>query len=268
MKKYFALLLTLVMAAGILLTAGCGGEKQQEKPQPKAKVTLRLAAAASLEQVFNKKLIPMFCQKHPEVTVESTYDSSGKLQMQIEQGLNADVFMSAAMKQMQALDKKGYMDSATVTPLLENKLVLIVPAEGKSTVAGFNDLAQAQRPAIGDPKSVPAGQYAKECLTKLQLWDEVSKKASLGTNVTEVLHWVAEGSADAGLVYATDAASTPKVKVVAEAPAGSLSKPVIYPVGVLKKAPQPQYAKDFAAFLQTEEALAAFREYGFAVAKK
>ena len=142
-----------------------------------------------------------------------------------------------------------------------------MPKSG-SEIKGFNDFGKAKHPAIGDPASVPAGQYAKEALTKLSQWDGIQGKVSLGTNVTQVLNWVAEGSADAGLVYATDAALLKdKVTVVAEAPAGSLKKPVIYPIGVLAKAPQAEAAKDFAAFLQTEEAMKIFAAYGFAQAK-
>lgn len=265
MKKVFSLVCSLLLA---ILVSGCGGsEKQAGAPAPTK--TLSLAAAASMEKVFTQKLIPLYQQKHPDIKIEGTYDASGKLQAQIESGLAADVFISAANKQMNALSDKGYMDKATVKPLLENKLVLIVPAQGANeAIKGFESLKLAKHPAIGDPASVPAGQYSREALTKLGLWDEVNAKASLGTNVTQVLNWVAEGSADAGLVYATDAALLKdKVKVVAEAPQGSLKKPVIYPIGVLAKAPQAAAAKDFAAFLQTEEAMKIFEEYGFAQAK-
>ena len=173
-----------------------------------------------MEKVFTQKLIPMYQQKHPGIKIEGVYDASGKLQAQIESGLAADVFISAANKQMNALSDKGYMDKSTVKPLLENKLVLIVPKSG-SEIKGFEDFSKAKHPAIGDPASVPAGQYAKEALTKLGQWDGIQDKVSLGTNVTQVLNWVAEGSGDAGLVYATDAALLKdKVTVVAEAPAG------------------------------------------------
>ena len=261
MKKLLCLAFSLMLA---VMAAGCGGgEKQAAAPQ--AGKTLRLAAAASMEKVFTQKLIPLYQQKHPEIKIEGVYDASGKLQAQIESGLAADVFVSAANKQMNALSDKGYMDKSTVKPLLENKLVLIVPKSGSE---GFTDFSKAKHPAIGDPASVPAGQYAKEALTKLGQWDGIQSKVSLGTNVTQVLNWVAEGSADAGLVYATDAALLKdKVTVVAEAPAGSLKKPVNYPIGVLAKAPQAEAAKDFAAFLQTEEAMKIFAAYGFAQAK-
>ena len=263
MKKLLCLVFSLMLA---VMAIGCGGSDKQAAA-PQAGKTLRLAAAASMEKVFTQKLIPMYKQKHPEIKLEGVYDASGKLQAQIESGLAADVFISAANKQMNALSEKGYMDKSTVKPLLENKLVLIVPKSG-SAIKGFEDFSKAKHPAIGDPASVPAGQYAKEALTKLSQWDGIQSKVSLGTNVTQVLNWVAEGSADAGLVYATDAALLKdKVTVVAEAPAGSLKKPVIYPIGVLAKAPQAEAAKDFAAFLQTEEAMKIFAAYGFAQAK-
>ena len=247
MKKLLCLVFSLMLA---VMAAGCGGgDKQAAAPQ--AGKTLRLVAAASMEKVFTQKLIPLYQQKHPEIKIEGVYDASGKLQAQIESGLAADVFISAANKQMNALSDKGYMDKSTVKPLLENRLVLIVPKSG-SGIKGFNDFSKAKRPAIGDPASVPAGQYAKEALSKLDQWDAIQSKVSLGTNVTQVLNWVAEGSADAGLVYA---------------PAVSLKKPVIYPIAVLAKAPQAEAAKDFAAFLQTEEAMKIFAAYGFAQAK-
>ena len=263
MKK----LLYLMFAAMLLLVAGCGDS--DKATAPKETKTLRLAAAASMEKVFTQKLIPMYQEKHPDVKIEGVYDASGKLQVQIESGLAADVFISAANKQMNALSEKGYMDKASIKPLLENKLVMIVPAKNANAeLKCFENLDLTKHPAIGDPASVPAGQYSKEALTNLGLWDKVNAKASLGTNVTQVLNWVAEGSADAGLVYATDAALLKdKVKVVAEAPKGSLAKPVIYPIGVLQKAPQAVVAKDFVAFLQTDEAMKVFEEYGFARVK-
>ena len=260
--------LVLAMSLMAMIVLGCGGTSNKVAAPAKEVKTVQLAAAASLEKVFEQQLIPMFNKKHPEIKIQGVYDASGKLQSQIENGLNADLFISAANKQMQALDKKGYMDSASIKPLLENKLVLIVPAKGESTIKEFKDLAKAKHPAIGDPASVPAGQYAKESLTSLGIWQAVQSKASLGTNVTQVLNWVGEGSADAGLVYATDAALIKdKVRVVAEAPAVTLKKPVIYPIGILKKAPQQASAKELAAFLTTEEAMQTFEKYGFARVK-
>ena len=239
-------------------TAGEETEAQEKEP-----VTILVAAAASLKYSYDEELIPIFEDKYPWITVEGTYDSSGKLQRQIEEGLEADVFMSAAMQQMEALEAGGYVDPADEVRLLENKIVLIVPAGSESGLSSFEDIEKAETIALGDPESVPAGQYAKEALTSLELWDAVSAKTSFGTNVTEVLNWVAEGSADAGIVYATDAATTDQVTVVAEAPEGSLEEPVIYPVAVVKDSANREAAELFVEFLQSEEAMAVFEAYGF-----
>lgn len=227
-----------------------------------------VAAAASLKNAYEDKLIPMFEEANPGVTVKGTYDSSGKLQTQIEEGLDADVFMSAATKQMKALDEEGMIASDTITDLLENKIVLIVPAGNEKKLEKFEDIEKADSIALGDPASVPAGQYSEEALTNLGIWDKIQDKVSFGTNVTEVLNQVAAASADAGIVYATDAASmADKVEVVAEAPEGSLSKKVIYPVAVVKGTAHEEVAKEFVAFLQTDKAITVFEDYGFSSAQ-
>ena len=122
---------------------------------------------------------------------------------QIENGMAADVFMSAATEQMNNLVKGKYISKGDVVELLENKVVLIAPKKGDAKVSSFKDITKADTIALGDPKSVPAGQYAQEIFTNLKNWNDVKKKASFGTNVTEVLNWVAKGSASCGVVYAT-----------------------------------------------------------------
>ena len=226
--------------------------------------TVNLAAAASLKNVYDDELIPMFEEKYPGVKVVPTYASSGDLQTQIENGLEADVFMSAANKQMNALADEGLIDNDTNLQFLENKIVLIVPADSDSNLTSFDDLANVDGTiAIGDPESVPAGQYAKEILTNLGLWDKLESKFSLGTDVTAVLNQVGQGSAEAGIVYATDAKSTDDVKVICEAPDDALDTPCIYPVAQLKDSKNSDAAKAFMDFLQTQEAKDKFVEYGF-----
>ena len=229
-------------------------------------MTILIAAAASLEYSLRDELIPMFQEQYGYITVEGTYDSSGKLQTQIEEGLPADLFFSAAQKQMNALNEQGLMDSDSIVDLLENKIVLITPTGIESAVTSFEEIGNAASIALGDPESVPVGQYAQEALTNLGLWDSIQPKVSFGTNVTEVLNWVAEGSADVGIVYATDAATTDRVTVVAEAPEGSLATPVIYPVGIVGASQQKEAAQLFLEFLQSDEAMAVFEKYGFAAA--
>ena len=228
--------------------------------------TVTIAAAASLETCLRDELIPLFEKQNPGITIEGTYDSSGKLQTQIEEGAGIDVFFSAATKQMDALNDEGMIQDGSVRNLLENKIVFIVPTGDEGNYSSFEDIAKAENAALGDPDSVPVGQYSKEALTNLGLWDEVLAKASLGTNVTEVLNWVAEGSAKAGIVYATDAAQTDKVTIVAEAPEGSVKK-AIYPAGIIKDCENPDGAQKFIDFLASSEAMDIFVKNGFAAAE-
>ena len=239
-------------------------EKNAEKSTKAESEEILIAAAASLKNAYEEDLIPMFQERYPQIAVKGTYDSSGKLQTQIEEGLAADVFMSAAVKQMKALDEGGWIASETVVDLLENKIVLIVPAGQEEGITAFEEIVKADSIALGDPESVPAGQYAREALLRLGLWEDVSAKASFGTNVTEVLNQVAEASADAGIVYATDAAGmADKVSVVAQAPEAGLSDKVIYPVAVVKGTAHREAADCFVKFLTSQEAIEVFQSYGF-----
>lgn len=236
-----------------------------ENAPPQEELTILMAAAASLEDSFVSRLIPLFNEQYPQITVEASYDSSGKLQTQIEEGLGADLFFSAATKQMEALTQSGFIDESTVVPLLENEIVLIAPADADTNTDHFQQIGEGDGIiAIGDPQSVPAGQYAQEALESLGVWDAIQDRLSLGTNVTEVLNQVAEGSAELGIVYATDAAQMPeRVKVLAAAPEGSLQQKVLYPVGILSDANHPEAAALFLSFLKSPQALAVFRENGF-----
>lgn len=271
------------LSLGLVFATGCGGSQQEQTEEGTAAETseestakeagsadqeettnILIAAAASLEYSLEDELIPMFEEAHPEITVEGTYDSSGKLQTQIEEGLEADIFFSAATAQMDALTEEGLIKKDTVTDLLENKIVLIAAKGEEENYTSFEDIAKAETPALGDPASVPAGQYAQEALTNLGLWEEVSAKASFGTNVTEVLNWVAEGSAQAGIVYATDAATQEgNVTQVAETPEGSLEEPVLYPVAMVENTQHQEEAQLFLDFLQSDEAAQVFESYGF-----
>jgi len=225
---------------------------------------VHLAAAASLKNVFDDKLIPMFEEKYPGVKVTPTYASSGDLQTQIENGLETDVFMSAANKQMDALVEEDIIDNDTNLQFLENKVVLIVPADSDSNITSFEDLKDVEgNIAIGDPESVPAGQYAQQVLNNTGIWDDVESKLSLGTDVTAVLNQVAQGSAECGIVYATDAKSTDDVKVICNASEDSLDTPVIYPIASLKNSTDSNATSAFMDFLQTQEAKDVFVDYGF-----
>lgn len=251
----------VIIAAGLYATGSLGTSTDSSLNGQ----DVQLAAAASLKNVYDEKLIPMFEEKYPGVTVTPTYASSGDLQKQIENGLKADVFMSAGNKQMDALINESYVDNASNVKFLENKLVLIVPADSDSNITSFEELKDVNGTiAIGDPESVPAGQYANESLHNLGVWDSVEDQLSLATDVTAVLNQVAQGSADYGLVYTSDAQSNDDVKVVCEAPEDSL-KTIVYPVASLKDSEHADAADKFMEFLQTPEAQSVFEDYGFTI---
>ena len=274
MKSMKKVLLVAILAAVVIASVGSvsaglfdfmGGNSTDTSLDGQE---VNLAAAASLKNVYDEKLIPMFEEKYQGVKVTPTYASSGDLQTQIENGLETDVFMSAANKQMDALVEEGIIDNSTNLQFLENKVVLIVPADSNSTISSFDDLKNVEgNIAIGDPESVPAGQYAQEVLNNTGIWDDVESKLSLGTDVTAVLNQVAQGSAECGIVYATDAKSTDDVKVICEAPEDALKTPVIYPVAAIKDTNDTDATNAFMDFLQTKEAKDVFVEYGFSIHK-
>ena len=251
MRKGLSILLAGVMATSLF---GCSSNK------PKEEVKLTIAAAASLENAFEDELIPMFEKEYSNVTIEGVYDSSGKLQLQIEKGLDADVFFSAATTQMNALKDENLVDADSISNVLENKLVLIKGKDSNTTVTGFDNISAASMIAIGDPEVVPAGSYAKEALTNLGVWDLLQDRLSLAGNVTEVLSQV---DAEVGLVYATDAASSDKVEVVAECDNSLLATPVLYPVGRVSSTKHKDEADSLIKFLKSDKALKVFKKYGF-----
>ena len=263
MKKMTALFLALCIALTLPAAPAV-------KAADTGETTIVLAAAASLKYVFDDQLIPMFEEAHPEIKVEATYDSSGKLQTQIEEGADWDVFFSAGMKQMKALQEAGLMVDDTVRVQVTNELVLITPKDSELGIASVADILKADTIAIGDPADVPVGQYTQNTLTRLapdgsaaegedNLWNAIQEKEiSLGTNVTEVLNWVAEASADCGFTYRTDAIQKADDVVIVEGLA-----PATYPIGVIASSTKQEAAAVFEEFLATDEALAQFTAYGF-----
>ena len=234
----------------------------EPSPDP---VELYVSAAASLTDVITE-IAAEYKKVAPHVTIVPTFDSSGTLQTQIEEGAPADIFLSAAQKQMTALDDAGLIVSATRKDMLVNKVVLIVPADSTADITSFEDVTtdKVSMVAIGG-ESVPVGQYTQEIYTFLGTWEAVQAKANLGENVRAVLAWVESGDVDCGIVYATDAASTSGVKVVCEAPEGS-HNPVIYPGAVVAASENQAAAEEFLAFLTGDVAIAAFEKAGFAMA--
>jgi len=230
------------------------------------KTTLTLSLAASLKDAMGD-IEASYSQAHPDISLENNYGSSGTLTQQIEQGAPVDLFLSAAAKPMDDIERKGLLQAGTREDLLHNSLVLIVPKE--SQLSGFKGLTNpdVRIIALGDPASVPAGQYGQQTLSSLHLLDKVKSKFVLGKDVRQVLSYVETGNADAGIVYATDALTASQVRVVGTAPENS-HDPIVYPVAVLKDSGHKAEAIAFEQFLKSPTATSIFEKHGFAVTAK
>lgn len=263
------LLICLALLAGLV---GCAAKEDgTTKAQPDSaagqQVKLSISAAASLKDAL-VEVEQAFHQEQPKIDVENNFGSSGSLQQQIENGAPCDVFVSAAAKQMDALEAKGLLLEGTRKNLLGNQVVLIAP-KSSTAVTGFNSLGAggAAVVALGEPKAVPAGKYAQEVLTALKLWDKVKPKTVYAKDVRQVLTYVETQNADAGIVYLTDAKMSDKVKVVAVASENTHS-PVVYPMAVIKASKDQAASRLFAEFLQSQKATEIFARYGFTVPVK
>ena len=263
-------LIALAMCLAMLFIAGCGNSAKEEtsssnQATSSAQKEVYIVAAASMTDAV-KEIGTSYEKQHPDVKLMYSFGSSGALQTQIEQGAPADVFISAAQKQMNALDEKGLIDKNTRKDLLENKVVLIVPKDSNLRLDSFADLGtdKVQKIALGEPKAVPVGQYSEEIFKSFNIADAVQPKAVYGSDVRQVLGWVETGEVDCGIVYATDAAISDKVKVLMTAPDDS-HKPVIYPVAMVNSSKNPDVAKDFINFLSQDAQKSVLEKYGFEV---
>lgn len=224
--------------------------------------TLLVSAAASLKETL-EEIKTNYQQSKPGVTINYNFGASGALLQQIQQGAPADIFISAAKKQVDTLDQAGQLVKGTRSNLARNRLVLIVPRDVKNVTSFFNlTRDDIKKIAIGEPRSVPAGQYAEQVLKQLRIYDKIKPKFVFANNVRQVLAAVESGNADAGLVYRTDAAISNKVKTVVAA-SETYHAPIIYPVAVLRQSKNQQAAREFVQYLSGDQAQAVLRKYGF-----
>lgn len=253
MKRFILTMLTAVM---IICVTACSQKDE-------GKQTVNILAAASLTDVMGE-LESNYESEHSDVDLVFSFAGSGALQTQIEEGAPCDIFLSAAMKQMNALRDEDLMNNDSIIQLLENKLVLIVPEGNDLGLTSFEDVVsdEVDMIAIGDPESVPAGQYAVQVFETLGILQEIEDRANYGTDVRTVLTWVEEGEVDCGIVYATDAFTGDSVEIICEAPEGSCDQ-VIYPAGITASCECEDEAADFIDYLLSDEAASIFESYGF-----
>ena len=281
MKKFLSLLLALTMALSL---AACGnadtpaasGSTSGDDAEP---ITLVVFAAASMTETLTE-IAENYKTVAPNVTLSFNFDSSGKLLTQIEEGALCDLFISAAPKQMNALDG-SLKDDAEKNPngqdmllegsrlnLLENKVTLAVPEGNPKGIESFDQLAELLKSgevmlAIGN-SDVPVGQYTQKIFAYYGI-DEaaITDKLTYGNNVKEVTTQVTEAAADCGIIYATDAFSAGLT--VVDSATAEMCGQVIYPAAVLKDG-QTEAAQAFLDYLQTEDAMTVFESVGFSPA--
>ena len=255
----------LFAAAGILTAAGCSGGSDTAAGQTEVNVFI----AASLSNAMNE-IAEKYEAENSGVKIIYNADSSGTLQTQIEEGAECDIFFSAAEKQMNELNNEGFIKSDTITPLLQNKVVLIKAAGSSVPVTGFDSITEASNLALAG-EDVPVGSYAREIFENMGITGDImAMDINEGANVTAVLTAVAEGANEVGIVYSTDAASMKdKVEIIAEAPEGTLDTPVIYPAALTENpkagSDETEAAAAFLEYLKSDSAKAVFADYGFDV---
>lgn len=260
MKKLCLTLISfLLLGFSLFGLAGCS---------EKTPVTLNISAAASLTDALNQ-INTLYTKENSNITITPNFASSGTLQKQIEQGASCDVFISAAATQMDNLEKGSLILTSSRKNLLNNKVVLVVPADSTLGLTSFNDLTKdiVKKIAIGDPKSVPAGTYGQQAFDKLGITELVQSKLILSSDVRQVLNYVESGDVDAGIVYSTDAVVSSKVTVVASAPT-EINAKIIYPVAVVKASQNNGAAQDYIDFLFSTKAKEIFEKFGFTTISK
>lgn len=249
-------------------------ETQKVETEAKAleHAELYVFIAASLKNTM-ETVKKEYESEHPEVTVIYNADSSGTLKTQIEEGARCDIFFSAATKQMDELEKGGFVKEGSIQNLLMNQMVLIKLKGKETAVTGFDNITNASSLALAG-EDVPVGQYARKLFEKMGILDKVmSMEINQGANVTAVLTAVAEGSNEVGIVYATDAASmSDQVEVIAKVDKEMLD-PALYPVGLIddKEASEVEKAAaaDFMEYLTgSEKVKKQFLDAGFELYKK
>jgi molybdate transport system substrate-binding protein len=248
---------TIAVVLLVLALAGAGTVASQEQ-------AVTVSAAISLKDAF-EKLGKLFEAQNKNVSLLFNFGASGSLAAQIAGGAPVDVFASAARKDMDDLEKGGFIVPGTRKDFAANDVVLAAPRSSKIVITSFNDLRKPEirRIAIGDPKTVPAGRYAGETLRALGLFAVLKEKLVFTVNVRQALDYAARGEVDAAVVYATDAqTSAGEVAVAAIAPAGS-HKPVVYPLALVKGAKNEKAARGFISFILSDEGQKVLAQYGF-----
>lgn len=245
----------LLAVLGVVLPAGVPRAGAAE---------LVISAAVSLKEAL-EPIGRAFTQARPGVSLRYNFGASGELQKQIQAGAPVDVFLAAGRQPVDELEGAGLIVTGTRRVLAGNVLVALKPADSTLDIPGPSDLLdrRVQKIAIGNPKTVPAGQYAEESLRALTLWERVRPKLVFGENVRQVLDWVVRGEVDVGVVYATDGvARLGRVRLAFAFPADT-HRPITYAAAVVAATRHPDLARAYVEWLTGREAQTALGRAGF-----
>jgi len=225
---------------------------------------LTLSVAISMKEAV-EGIGRLLVQSRSGVRLHYNFGGSGELQKQIEAGAPVDIFVSAADRQMDELDRKGLVLRGSRRTFARNALSVVVPADTRLMISQAHDLVQpqVQRIAIGNPKTVPAGQYAEASLRTLGLRDAVRERLVYGENVRQVLEYVVRGEVEAGFVYVTDLTARPGSVEEAFRPPRNSYAPVTYPVAVVAGSRHPALAEAFISLLLSREGQDILARFGF-----
>jgi len=257
--------LVIILTLFLVAIIGCRSYGPASSGSPAAN-ELTISAAVSLKEAFNE--IANLYEKRNGSKIRFNYGASGALQKQIESGAPADVFVSAGAKQMDDLAAKDFIVPDSRKDFARNSLVLIVPAKG-TAVNSFGNLENpsVKKVAVGNPKTVPAGQYTEQTLNKLGLLPAIQPKLVFAEDVRQVLDYVVRDEVEAGVVYSSDALSAgDKVKIVAHA-ADDSHDPILYPVAIVKDSKQQEAARKFIDLVLSSEGQAILVKHGFLAMK-
>jgi molybdate transport system substrate-binding protein len=247
--------LVCVVVVALCLTAQFGAAEVKNE--------ITVSAAISLKDAFQE--IGKKYTGKTGVNVVFNFGASGDLARQIEGGAPVDVFASAAQKDMNSADSKGFIVKDTRKNFARNALSLIGPKSAAIRVKNFEALTSdsVKRIAVGNPKTVPAGRYAAEAFAYYGIAPKIKDKLVYAENVRQVLDYVARGEVDAGVVYSTDAAIRMRdIYIAANAPEAS-HKPIVYPIAVVKDANNISAAGAFVRLVLSKEGMAILGKYGF-----
>ncbi|GFP41177.1 MAG: Molybdate-binding periplasmic protein [Actinobacteria bacterium] len=254
LRKSALPILFFLMVVTMASASGCGSSGEQQ---------LVVSAAISLSNAF-EEIKAEFEKNNPDSNIIYNFAASGVLQAQIEQGAPVDVFASASEKQMDVLEERGLLVAGSRADFAQNEVVLIVPGNSVRSPANFQELVKPEviRIAVGNPEIVPAGQYAREVLTNLGLWDKVQEKLVMAENVRQALAYVEKAEVDSGIVYYTDALISRSVVIAASAPPGS-HRPIVYPIAVIRGSKEEELARRFISFIVSQKGQGILQKYGF-----